>query len=180
MEVKAKLRYLRIAPRKVRLVINLVRGLDAVVALNQLNFTYKRTAAPLAKLIKSAIANAENNFHLKKENLYIKKITADEGPKLKRWHPRAFGRANPILKRSSHVELILAEKKPTKKTLAKGKSKKEEIKKEDLKVIKSEEIKEKDVKEDNKPAVEKKVRKPFINIKEIRDRIINRSRTGTK
>lgn len=178
MEVKVKLRYLRIAPRKVRLVLNLVRGLDAMAAIDQLNFTYKRTAAPLLKLIKSAVADAENNFHLKKENLYIKKITADEGPKLKRWHPRAFGRANPIFKRSSHVELILAEKKPTKKTPVKGKGKKEEIKKEDLKVMKSEEIREKDVKEANKPAVEKKIRKPFINIKDIKDKFIRR--TGTK
>lgn len=178
MEIKAKLRYLRIAPRKVRLVINLVRGLDAVTALNQLNFTYKRTAAPLLKLIKSALANAENNYHLKKENLYIKKITADEGPKLKRWHPRAFGRANPILKRSSHLELILAEKKPTKKAAAKGKGKKEEAIKESLAVVKSEEIKEKGRTEENKPALEKKERRPFINIKEIRDKFIRR--TGTK
>ncbi|MFH1366891.1 MAG: 50S ribosomal protein L22 [Patescibacteria group bacterium] len=178
MEIKAKLTYLRMAPRKVRRVIDLIRGLEVMAALNQLNFAYKRAGLPIAKLLKSAVNNAENNFHLKKDNLYIKKITADEGPKLKRWQPRAFGRANPILKRSSHVELILAEKKPTKKLPSKTKGKKEDIKKEDLKVIKSEEIKERDVKEANKPAVEKKERKPFLNIKEIKDKFIRR--TGTK
>lgn len=180
MEVKAKLTYLRMAPRKVRRVIDLIRGLEAAAALDQLNFAYKSAASPLIKLIKSAVSNAENNFHLKKDNLYIKTITADEGPKLKRWRPRAFGRANPILKRSSHVELILAEKKPSKISLSKGRHKKGEIKKEDLKVMKAEEIKERGAKEENKPASERKEKKPFIDIKAIRDRIINRSRTGTK
>lgn len=115
MEAKAKLRYLKIAPRKVRLVINLIRGKDIERARNELKFSSKRAAKPLLKLLESAIANAENNFDLKKENLYIKKITADEGPKLKRWRPRAYGRATQILKRSSHVTLILAEKKMSKK-----------------------------------------------------------------
>lgn len=98
-----------------RLVINLIRGKDIERARNELKFSSKRAAKPLLKLLESAIANAENNFDLKKENLYIKKITADEGPKLKRWRPRAYGRATQILKRSSHVTLILAEKKMSKK-----------------------------------------------------------------
>jgi len=115
MEVKAKLRYLKIAPRKVRLVIDLLRGKDIEKARNELKFSAKRSAKPLLKLLESAIANAKNNFDLKEENLYIKKIVADEGPKLKRWRPRAYGRATQILKRSSHVTIILSEKKSTEK-----------------------------------------------------------------
>ncbi len=145
MEVKAKLRYLRISPRKVRLVIDLIRGLDTQEAIEQLNFMPKRSALPVLKLINSAVANAENNFKLKTDNLYIKKITADEGPKLKRWKPRAFGRATPILKRSSHITLILDERESdTKKTGKKekienkldssqSKKKKEQLSSKDLK-----------------------------------------------
>ncbi|TSC53226.1 MAG: large subunit ribosomal protein L22 [Parcubacteria group bacterium LiPW_72] len=110
MEAKAKLRHLHIAPRKVRLVINLIRGLEVGRALDQLSVIKQRAARPVFKLLKSAIANAEHNFNLDKNNLYIKEIRADEGPSLKRWQPRAFGRAHPIIKRASHVSLILEER----------------------------------------------------------------------
>ena len=109
MEVKAKTRYLRISPRKVKLVIDLIRGLRVDQAQIQLHFLKKEAARPVLKLVNSAIANAENNFHLKKEFLYIKKITADQGPTLRRWFPRAFGRAGMIRKRSTHITVILDE-----------------------------------------------------------------------
>lgn len=109
MTVKAKLRYLHLAPKKVRLVVDLIRGLSVIEATEQLQFLRKRAAKPTLKLLNSAIANAENNFKLLKDNLYIREIFVDEGPKLKRWRPRAFGRASPIYKRSSHITLILDE-----------------------------------------------------------------------
>jgi large subunit ribosomal protein L22 len=109
MQVTAKARYIRMSPRKVRLVVDVIRGLDVVSALDQLNFMNKRARLPVMKLLNSAIANAENNFELDKNNLYIKEIRVDEGPTLRRWRPRAFGRAAPIRKRTSHISIVLAE-----------------------------------------------------------------------
>jgi len=111
MKVLAKLNYLRIAPRKVRLVADLIRNKSVIEAENILNFTVKKAALPLLKLLRSAIANAEHNFHLKKENLYICEILVNEGPRLKRILPRARGRADIIQKKTSHVTIILEEKK---------------------------------------------------------------------
>ena len=104
--VKAKLKYLRISPRKVRLVVDLIRGLKVVEAEKQLRFLNKRAARPILKLLKSAIANAGKN-NLTKENLRIVNILVDAGPSLKRWMPRAMGRATPIMKRTSHITMIL-------------------------------------------------------------------------
>lgn len=115
MPVTAKLRYLRMAPRKVRLVADLIRGKSVEEAQNILNFTQKRAALPILKLLKQAIANAKNNFHLDEKNLYISKITVNEGPKLKRVFPRARGQADVIQKKTSHITLILEEIKKTKK-----------------------------------------------------------------
>ncbi len=111
MEVIAKLRYLRIAPRKVRLVADLVRGKSVEEATHILNFTRKKAARPLFKLLNSAVANASHNFQLKKENLYISKLVVDEGPKLKRWRPRARGVTYEIQKKTSHITLVLSEAK---------------------------------------------------------------------
>ncbi len=109
MEVKANLKNLRIAPRKVRLLADLVRGSEINKALDQIAFSYKKSAEPVAKLIKSAVANAVHNFDLDKDNLFIKEIRVDEGKKLKRWMPKAHGRATPIRKRSSHIIMTLGE-----------------------------------------------------------------------
>lgn len=109
MEVKAKAKYIRISPRKVRLVADLVRGLKLTAALDQLKFSSKHAAKPLQKLIDSAAANAVNNFELDKNNLFIKEVMVDEGPTLDRWMPRARGRATPIRKRTSHINLVLGE-----------------------------------------------------------------------
>ncbi|EKD75901.1 MAG: hypothetical protein ACD_43C00281G0010 [uncultured bacterium] len=110
MEVTAQLRQLRIAPRKVRLVVNLVRGMTVVQAERQLQFMNKASALPLLKLLRSAVANAEQH-KLNKAQLSIKSITVGDGLTLKRWQPRAMGRATPIRKRSSHVKITLWEKK---------------------------------------------------------------------
>lgn len=113
-KVKASLKYFRVAPRKVRLLADSVRGMAAEKAIKQLSFARKRSAPALAKLLKSAISNAKTNFHLAPENLYIKEIRVDEGPTLKRHMPRAFGRASTIRKRSSHVSVVLEELKEKK------------------------------------------------------------------
>lgn len=115
MDVVAKLRYLRVTPRKVRLVIDAIRGKSVAEADAMLSVIPKHASLPLRKLLASAVANAEHNFQLKKEDLMIKSIVADEGPKLKRFRPRAFGRAAEILKRSSHVTVILSSDKPATK-----------------------------------------------------------------
>lgn len=109
MEVKAKLNNLRISPRKVGLVAGLIRRMKADKAEKTLVFVYKRSAEPVLKLLKSAVANAKNNFNLKEENLYIKEIKVDEGRTLKRFMPRARGRASRINKRTSNITLILSE-----------------------------------------------------------------------
>jgi len=127
MPVTAKLRHLRITPRKVRLVADLMRGKKVEEAQNILNFTIKKAASPLLKLLRSAVANAKNSFRLDESNLYISKILVDEGPKYKRWRARARGSADLIQKKTSHVTIILDEivKKPPKESkLPTGQAKK--------------------------------------------------------
>ncbi len=110
MQYKFHLNNLRIAPRKVRLIANLIKKSSALSALTQLKFQNKKSALPMLKLLKSAMASAVNNFNLSSENLYVSNILVDEGPKLKRFRPRAFGRAGAIHKKTSHITLILEEK----------------------------------------------------------------------
>lgn len=110
MEVRAHLRFLQIAPRKVRLVVDLVRGLPIDRAVAQLEHLPKRSAEPVLKLVKSAIANAEHNFKLNRADLYVKMIVANEGPRLKRYRPRAFGRAAVIQKKMTHITVVLADR----------------------------------------------------------------------
>lgn len=110
MEATSKLRYLRMAPRKVRLVADLVRGKQVGEALNTLRFTPKAASQPVKKLIESAVANAENNYGLDIDALWVQEIRVDEGPTLKRFRPRAQGRAFRINKKTSHVSVVLAER----------------------------------------------------------------------
>ncbi len=109
MEVKANLKHLRIAPRKTRLVAGLIRGLDVNKAINQLKFANKKSAEPILKLLNSAVSNAVNNYDLDKNNLTIKEIRVEDGKTLKRWMPRAHGRATVIRKRMSHIYITLSE-----------------------------------------------------------------------
>lgn len=113
MQVNAHLRQLRMSPRKVRLVADVVRGLDVAQADAQLAFLPKAAARPVRKLVASAVANATHNFGLNPANLYVVQVRVDQGPTLKRFRARAFGRAATIRKRSSHVAVVLGERVPT-------------------------------------------------------------------
>jgi large subunit ribosomal protein L22 len=158
MSVTAKLPYLRIAPRKVRIVADLVRRKSVEEAQAILNFTTKKAAPILLKLLKQAVSNAKTNLQLEEKNLYISKILINEGPKYKRWRPRARGMAAPIQKRTSHVTIVLDEivKKPKK---SKKLRKAEEIRPEP---VEKREFKETPRIEKPKPRPEKEERKPVI------------------
>jgi len=110
METRAVARFVRISPRKVRLVMDEVRGKKVEEALNMLSFAPQRGAWVLKKLINSAVANAEQNSNTDVDSLYLKRLYADQGPALKRWRPRALGRATRILKKTSHLTVILDER----------------------------------------------------------------------
>ena len=110
MEVKARLKFVRVSPRKAQLVADLVRGKGSEEALNILTFTKKAAAKILIKLLKSAIANATQKKNIDVDLLFIKKITVDQGPTMKRFQPRALGRATTIRKRTSHINIVLDEK----------------------------------------------------------------------
>jgi len=109
MEVKARAKHIRMSPRKVRLLTTLVQGKTVAAALDQLNFAGKFAAEPVRKVIASAMANAKHNFEISEDNLYIKEIRVDQGATLHRWLPRAHGRATPLKKRTSHINVVLAE-----------------------------------------------------------------------
>ncbi|CEH30953.1 MULTISPECIES: 50S ribosomal protein L22 [Aneurinibacillus] len=110
MEAKAVARNIRIAPRKMRLVVDLIRGKQVGEAIAILKHTPKASSPVVEKVLMSAIANAEHNMNLDANNLVISKVFVDEGPTLKRFRPRAMGRASRINKRTSHVTVILSEK----------------------------------------------------------------------
>ena len=107
---KAILKYARISPRKVSIVLDLIRGKDVEVAMGILKNTHKSASEYLIKLLKSAIANAENNFSLDGDKLYVSECYVCPGPTLKRMMPRAKGSANRILKRTSHVTIVVKER----------------------------------------------------------------------
>lgn len=106
-QIKAQLNGLRISPRKVRLVVGLIKRKNVTVALDQLAHMAKRSSHPLTKLLESAIANAENTYKLDRETLFIKEMFVDEGIKLRRYRPKGFGRANPIEKKTSRIQVVL-------------------------------------------------------------------------
>lgn len=107
--MRAVAKYIRMSPRKVRLVADLVRSQNVSEALEMLRFLPKAAAKPVAKTIRSAAANAEEAYGLSASDLVVAKITADEGPTLKRGRPGARGRFKPILKRSTHITVVLSE-----------------------------------------------------------------------
>ena len=107
--VTAKGKYVGQSPYKVRLVLDLIRGLPVVEAINVLKFTTRRASEEILKILNSAVSNAENNYGLTVEELYISKAVADEGPTLKRFRPRARGRASRINKRTSHILIEIQE-----------------------------------------------------------------------
>lgn len=110
MEAKAIARHIRIAPRKIRIVIDLIRGKNVGEAFAILKHTPKVGAEVLEKVLKSAVANAEHNYDLNTDALFISQAFVDQGPTLKRIHPRSRGQAFKILKRTSHVTLVVKER----------------------------------------------------------------------
>ena len=109
-DIRAKLSHHSVSAQKVRLVIDLIRGKNAVEALEMLRFVTKRSADPVRKLLVSAVANAEENFGLNRDDLYVAKVYADEAPTRKWRRFGARGRFKPLLRRSSHVTIILRER----------------------------------------------------------------------
>ena len=164
MRETVKLRHLHIAPRKARLVANLIKGMPVNAAEAQLMLRPKRSAGPILKLLKSAVANMVNNRKLDADTLVIEKITVDGGPSMRRFLPRAMGRATPILKRTCHVTLVL--KETGKKNPARYNTVKEKNEKEAKKISKETHKHKHDMKEPEHreaPAAEKKgfVKKMF-------------------
>ncbi len=154
MEIKASLNNLRISPRKARAVTNLIKGMSVSRAEDQLSFLVKKPAPLVLKLLRSAVSNAKNNFELEKENLFVKRILVEGGPSLKRWLPRAMGRATPILKRTSSIKLFLGELTPSQKKVKKV-SKPEVVKPEEIAPVS-----EKTAQEINELPEEKKAKMP--------------------
>jgi large subunit ribosomal protein L22 len=109
-EARATARFVRMAPRKLRLMVDAIRGRSASEARNILTFARKRAARTLNKVLASAIANAENNYNLNRDELYVARAWVDQGPTMKSWIPRARGRASPIHKRTSHITIVLKER----------------------------------------------------------------------
>jgi len=141
------------APRKMRAVADMIKGKNVVDALNQLENMVKRAAEPYIKLVRSAIANAENTYDMVAENLYIKSLVVDEGVKLRRWLPRAQGRATELQKKTSKITMILDERVAGMKRqkAATRKTKKEEAHEHD-------DIKE--IKADKKPQIKTEIGAP--------------------
>ncbi len=142
------------SPRKVRLVADYIRGMDVDKAETQLRFSSKRAAGPILKLLKSAVANAQSNFDIEKTNLLIAEIQVNEGPVLKRWRARAMGRAAPIMKRTSHINLVLDTKKKVK--IKKKKEEKPEV----VKLDTLDELKEKEKPEEKTSEKKGQISKP--------------------
>lgn len=151
-EIIAKLKHLRLPPRKTRAVADTIRGLTVNEAETQLVFSARRAGSSLLKLLNSAIANAKHNYQLDPDKLYVKAIRVDQGPKSKRWTPRARGAVNVIERKTSHVTLVLGVSdrlKPPKFIIPKI-SKKAKVKKEKEEKKKDQKLK------DIKPVLEKK------------------------
>lgn len=110
MEAKAQAKYVRIAPRKARVVMDLIRDKNLMEAFSILRFIPKRASGIIEKVLQSAAANAEHNYEMNKDDLYVYRAYVDEGPTLKRFIPRALGRATRIRKRTSHITVILRER----------------------------------------------------------------------
>ncbi len=146
-QTTAKLNHLHIAPRKVRLIASALKGLSVNEAEAQLLFRPQRSSKPLLQLLRSAVANAKNNHKLNPEHLVIQSIRVDQGPTLKRFLPRAMGRATPIHKKTSHILLVLKENLKIKAGRFNAASpKKAKLPKKDGKVAKQKMIIEKEIK----------------------------------
>jgi len=108
-EVKAVLKFVRISPQKVRKLVDAVKGKPAEAAIDMLKFMPQKGAAIVEKVLRSAVANAEQNHNLDIDTLFVKNVTADQGPTLKRFRARARGRGTRILKRTAHITVVLSD-----------------------------------------------------------------------
>lgn len=149
-EVKASARYIRMSPRKVRLVVDQIRHAEVVTALHLLRFANRAAVLPVAKLLNSAVANADHNFHIDAKDLFIKYIAVNEGPTSRRFRPRAHGSSAPIRKRTSHIMLILGVRPGAAKKTTGAKSN-ADLKSDEVKVISPDEIKKSGPKSGGKP-----------------------------
>lgn len=109
-EAKAIAKFIRLSSRKAREVVDLIRGKDLREALAILKYTPRKASAPVAKVVQSAAANAENNYEMNRDNLYVAECYVDQGPTMKRFKPRAMGRADLLRRRTSHITIVLKEK----------------------------------------------------------------------
>lgn len=133
MEARAIAKYVRMSPIKLKPVADLVRGKSLAEALNILKFTPGKGAELIEKVVQSAAANAENNLDMNPDDLYVAKISANQGPTMKRWRPRAQGSAGMILKRSSHIEVVLKEREEANAVVADAEDKAEAAEKKEEK-----------------------------------------------
>jgi len=175
METRTKLNRIRIAPRKVRAVADVIKKKDVENALDQLEHIIRKPAPVILKALKSAIANAEKNFKMVKDNLYIKNILVDEGTKLRRFMPRARGRTAEIQKKTSRVTIILDERVPGLKQKAETKKVKKEEKQEYHKDAGQDELSSLD--HVAKPEVKKEIGQKHSIFRNIGRRIFRRKAT---
>jgi large subunit ribosomal protein L22 len=178
-EVKAYARHIHVSPRKLRLLADLVRQTPVDSALQQLKFASKRAAVPLAKVINSAVANAVHNFDLKKEDLFIKSLTVDGGPVIKRYAPRAQGRAFIVRKRTSHINVILESKpkkvKSRRSIFSLRPKTKEVVEQPKTEEVESGTIVENKVKPKQPPKPQERIKKNLVDLKR---RLFNRKSGG--
>jgi large subunit ribosomal protein L22 len=154
MEIKSHAKFLRLSPRKARLVVDAIRGMNAQKALASLKIMPKKAAHEIYKVVKTAIANAEHNFGMKKDDLVIKTIVADQGPTFKRYKPRARGSADTMRRKMTHI-LVVLESISGAKPKAIEQPKPELIKEEKPKKVKEESKKTGANKEEKKPVINK-------------------------
>lgn len=174
MDVIARAKFIRISPRKVRLVANLVKDLDVEKAIWQLTFNKKAASESLLKILNTAIANAKENYDIEASNLKIKSFTVNDGPVLKRWMPRAQGRATPLRKGTSHVQLVLTE------IVESGKKKIKQVAADDIIKVGVGEFDEiKDATEKKEAKAEKPAKKAVASKKGFASKVLNR-KTGSK
>lgn len=162
MEVRATLSHIRIAPKKLRLVATVVSGMDVHKADQQLQYIPKKGSDMLRRTMNSAVANAIHNHEMMEDNLYISRVFVNEGPIYKRWQPRAFGRATPIWKRTSHLTIILNEREEGKRAKKTAKPKDDKEKKAEKEAPPGKARKE----EPAKRAEEERIPKDFPKTKE--------------
>jgi large subunit ribosomal protein L22 len=167
MQVTAQVKYLRMSPKKLRLIADVVRGMKVETAIDSLAFINKQAKKPVIKLINSAISNAVNNLNLKKENLYIKEIKVDMAGMLKRWQFKAHGRATPLRKRNAHILIVLEELVPTKAKVKKDKAEKPAVKVKSLEGLKEKLPSQKPEVKDEKVTKEQEqgVKEEFLDVR---------------